>query len=168
MRTFVSMLSLSMLLAISSLAQTEKNEESGKIGYGIKGGLFYGNTILLNNNTNTTQIGLPSYTFGIFGSFKVKNNFGIQTELNYTRLAFKVNNNLGTDWNEHLNYIYLPIMLRYTIQKTGFSIVGGLEIGSLQEAKAKDGSTEFDDMPYYKKVDFGPIFGMEYQFKSGI
>jgi hypothetical protein len=154
-----------MLFTFSAIAQTDK--EVGKFGFGIKGGLFYGSTILLNN-TNVSEIGLPSYTFGIFGDVALKNNFGIQTGLNFTRLAFKGSSNYTSDWNEHLNYIYLPILVKYTIQKTGFSILGGLEIGSLQTAKYTQDSKEYDDMSSYKKIDFGPIFGIDYHFKSGI
>ena len=167
MRTTLLLFTLFTLGYLSANAQYE----DANFGFGIKAGLYDGKTLVINTSNSISQVGLPSYSAGIFGNIKLKNSLSIQAELLYTRMAFTGSylNGYNPDWDETLNFIDLPAFAKYTVKNTGFSILVGLNFGFLQSAKYKpSGANEMDDMAYYKKLDIGPALGFDYKFRSGV
>lgn len=68
-------------------------------------------------------------------------------------------------FNLRLNYIEIPLALRYHFKKFHFEL--GLYYGYLLNIKAEDqfGEIDFQNQPYpFKKHDFGGLIGLQYEF----
>lgn len=176
---FVALITFCAFVTFSVNAQSGRNENESRFGFGIKAGLVYGNTISINTNYKYDETAGLSYTGGVYGTVKLTSFFSVQPELIYTNLRFTINNLDYTDENgnqlystttkRRLEYIQLPVLAKFTIPKTGISITPGIQVGYLLGAKEDIGSyKDIDIKPIYKNLDIGPVFGVEYQFASGV
>ena len=64
----------------------------------------------------------------------------------------------------NLNYLSVPILVKYAIQSSGFSVSAGPQIGLLLSAKYGD----TDIKSNLKGTDFSGVIGVEYALPMGI
>ncbi len=127
-------------LSVSRVIGDYVVEENSKLRYGLSGGGFL--------------------------IYDITENFGLQAELLYTQKGGK--GPIGSeDVTIKLDYIELPIMLRYQLERTNcFYFNGGFDIAyNSNNAMVTSSKTYvFDDI---KKIDYGIVIGAGCQFGLG-
>ncbi len=116
--------------------------------FGVKGGL--NSSTLLGVDGAKSLIGV---NLGGFVEFKVSDKFSVQPELLYSMQGVK------TDMELKLNYINIPVMVKYAVADK-FNLQVGPQIGFLMSANL-DGVDYKDNL---KSIDFGVNFGAGYDF----
>ena len=109
---------LLFLALISVSAQQEKQANSKKITYGLKGGLNLATPSgYLTNDTGSKL----SFHVGAFAEIRLSEKFAIQPELQYSIQGAEINIQTGGSLGDFTvsdtyQYINVPIMVKYFIQ----------------------------------------------------
>ena len=122
--------------------------------FGVKGGLN-----LANLTSSDGAKSLVGFNIGGFAEIKLDEKFAIQPELLYSGQGAKFQD-VG---NFNLNYIYVPVMAKYSITEE-FKIEAGPQVGFLMSAKI-DG---MDAKDLVKSTDFGLNLGAGYDITQNI
>ena len=160
-----------VLLCATVTAQTEK------VKLGVKAGL---NISSLTSNENELQSSdKTGFSAGVMAEIPLTKNFAIQPELTYSQQGMKFSYSDADVVNSHykstiqLNYINIPVMLKYYVVK-GLSVQAGPQIGILLKANNKyqdnflgyDNHEKFNLADYANGIDTSVNFGLGYQFKD--
>lgn len=123
---------------------------------------------------------LTGFYVGAVAEIKFNNKFSVQPELIYSTQGAKYDNSVtlvgisGTQFNDKLEYINIPIFAKYYIYK-GFSIEVGPQFGFLVKAESKgevivNGETFKNNRDLKNEVnsfDFGIGAGLAYDLSNG-
>lgn len=126
---------------------------------------------------------LTGYHFGAYVTIPVSDVFSVEPGLNYSMKGMKISQtvvdegilNIKGDISSRLHYIELPIMAKVNIAK-GFHIFGGPQLAYLAASKVRAeagifgfsvGKT-FDVNDGFRKLDFGLVGGVGYEFLNGV
>ncbi len=153
------------------MAQTEK------VKLGVKAGLNISSLTLNENELDSTN--KTGFTAGLMTEIPLAKNFSIQPELLYSQQGMKLSYSDPEVENSHykstiaLNYLNIPIMLKYYVVK-GFSIQAGPQVGILLKANNEyqdnflgyNNQEKMDLKDYSNGVDASANFGLGYQFKD--
>ncbi len=151
--------------------------QNQKVKLGVKAGL---NLASLNfdeselNSSNKT-----GFTAGFMVEIPMAKNFSLQPELLYSQQGSKTSFSDKDVTNSHykstidLNYLNIPVMLKYYVVK-GLSIQAGPQIGILLKANNKyqdnflgyENHESFNLKDYSTGIDTSVNFGLGYQFKD--
>ena len=145
---------LALLAGFSSAAQAQRN-----VSLGLKAGGSY------SSFTGAQSDGYESiYGFhgGVFANIGLTKLFAFQPELIYSQ---KGGNVTAFDVKTRLNYIDIP--LAFHVNADGLFFEAGPQIGFLVAAKDEKGSVSVDRKSFYNSADFGYLFGLGYQLKTG-
>lgn len=166
-----------LLLSLTTLAQKAKETTTdGKLQFGIKAGVNIAQMHSKDADGSSNSKSIVGPNAGIFARFGLSKSFGIQPELTYSQLGGKQSSEEGsakyTD-KITLNYLTLPVLAKYTIATSGFSVYAGPQVGFFLSGKDKetisgtgtplDGSTETKPKA---KTDFAGVFGLEYEIPA--
>jgi hypothetical protein len=102
----------------------------------------------------------------VYGVFAFSEFLSLQPELLYSSVGAKMNI-LGIKASSRLNYLSLPIMLRYNPQPI-FNLHAGPQIGFLVSAKEELEGLSEDAMDAYKQLDVGLGIGAGVELPIGI
>lgn len=163
------MLSLTILAATSVFAQKdEKKNEKNELSFGIKAGINLANQTAKASGLTISTSSLLGITGGAFVNLPVSDGgFAIQPEVLYSMMGSKISFG-GQSSTAELGYISVPVLAKYNIDKPGFGVYVGPQIGFLMSAKDKTGSTSTDSKSDYKSTDFSAVVGLEYSLDMGI
>lgn len=169
----IALLSLSVLIAIQSFSQkSSKKADASAFAFGIKAGLNVANVTIKSEGLTITPSSLIGATGGLFANIPVgTGGFGIQPELLYSMMGFKLSSSASgsnVDLTRNLNYLSIPILAKYNIDKPGFGVYLGPQIGFLMSAKDKSGSISEDVKEQVKSTDVSAIVGLEYGLDMGV
>lgn len=153
------------------MAQTEK------VKLGVKAGLNISN--LTFNESELNSKSKTGFTAGFMVEIPVAKNFSLQPELLYSQQGTKISFSDNEVTNSHykstidLNYLNIPVMLKYYVLK-GLSVQAGPQIGILLKANNKyqdnflgyDNHESFDLKDYSTGIDTSVNLGLGYQFKN--
>lgn len=128
---------------------------------GLKGGINVADRGGEDADGHDAKLG---FHIGGFASFGVGNKFSVQPELLFSTQGSKVEVP-GDDYKVRLNYINIPVMLKYEIVD-GLYAQAGPQFGFLVTAKTKRGDVTVDINDNIKKFDLGLGLGAGYQFPS--
>jgi len=142
----------------------------GAAAQGISGGLklganfakqkFSGDGFDFSPDSRTSLHG------GLFLTIMVSETFGVQPELLYNSVGSKFDL-FGTDAVQKLDYITVPVLLRYNPVPV-FNIHAGPQFGFLMSAKVEaDGDSE-DNKDSYKSLDLGVGVGAGVDLPMGL
>jgi len=126
---------------------------------GIKAGL---------NITNIVGKDIPEYRskvgfhFGLTGNLEMTKNLGVRAELLYSAQ--------GARWDDDnekttLNYLQLPVLVRYRFDK-GFFAEAGPQIGFLLKAEDDDEGDIYNIKEFVKKSDISLALGVGYSLNT--
>jgi len=135
--------------------------------YGFKSGL---NVSSINgDDTGDTQPRLGFFGGG-FAELCIDDYTSVQPEVLYSQQGVKYSDRNGYDGTIKLDYIDVPVMVKFKATKD-FIIEAGPQVGFLLSAKDKyespnnSGINDIkDDM---KNIDFGANFGLNYDLQNG-
>ena len=167
-----SMLVLCTLFLCAAVsAQTEK------IKIGVKAGLNISSLISDENELDSST--RTGFTAGLMAEIPLAKNFAIQPEVLYSQQGMKFSYSDIDVENSHykstisLNYLNIPVMLKYYVVK-GLSVQAGPQIGILLKANNKyqdnflgyENQETFNLSDYANGIDTSVNFGLGYQFKD--
>jgi hypothetical protein len=151
---------ISIMIAVLMLASSIFAQDAARpMKYGIKAG--FGMANLTGDIDGNKSMLTPG--FGLFLTYKASPNFAIQPEVLYEMKGTKED---GGDGKIKLNYITVPVLLKYVIPTQGKmapSIFAGPYLGFKASAKDQDG-TKLEGV---KSTDFGVAFGAGLDFAAG-
>jgi len=154
-----------LLTAAAVFALTTVNAQD--ITFGVKAGVNFANINVSDPDENSDPI--TSFHFGGTVEFSISETFSVQPELLYSAQGSSNSEN-----NEgfgkvvlNLDYIYLPIMVKYYVAE-GLSLEIGPQIGFLIKAESGTDDISVDVKDVIKSIDFGLNFGAGYKLESGL
>ena len=164
---------LTVLVATNSFAQKEKRKtDASAVAFGIKAGLNVANVTIKSDGLTVSPSSLLGATGGLFVNIPVgTGGFGIQPEFLYSMMGYKISSTAtggNGDITTNLNYLSIPVLAKYNIDKPGFAVYAGPQIGILMSAKNKSGSVSEDIKDELKSTDVSAVFGLEYALEMGI
>jgi hypothetical protein len=149
---------LLVVLAVFAFAPMAFSQVSGGIRLGVN---------LANQKLEALGISVtPDSKLGLLGGLyltaNVTDKFAIQPELTFSSMGSKDTSD-GEEFVAKLNYLSLPVLLRYNITEN-INIHVGPQLGFLLSAKGEvDGDSE-DIKDQYKGIDFGAAVGLGVDF----
>lgn len=153
------------------MAQTEK------VKLGVKAGLNIASLTFDESELNSS--GKTGFTAGVMVEIPMAKNFSLQPELLYSQQGTKVSfsdpdvTNSNYKSTIKLNYLNIPVMLKYYVLK-GLSVQAGPQIGILLKANNKyqdnflgyENHDSLNIKEYSSGIDTSVNFGLGYQFKD--
>jgi len=160
-----------LLLCATITAQTEK------VKIGVKAGLNIASLTFDENELESSQ--KTGFTAGIMAEIPLAKNFSVQPEVLYSQQGMKFSYsdidvaNSSYKSTITLNYLNIPVMLKYYVLK-GLSVQAGPQIGILLKSdnKYQDNFLGYDNHENYNLSDYTNAFdtsvnlGLGYQFKD--
>ena len=160
-----------LLLCATITAQTEK------VKIGVKAGLNIASLTFDENELESSQ--KTGFTAGIMAEIPLAKNFSVQPEVLYSQQGMKFSYsdidvaNSSYKSTITLNYLNIPVMLKYYVLK-GLSVQAGSQIGILLKSnnKYQDNFLGYDNHENYNLSDYTNAFdtsvnlGLGYQFKN--
>jgi hypothetical protein len=147
-------LTLALLAGLSSAAQAQRN-----ISLGLKAGGTYSSFVGKDADKASGMFGFQA---GIFANIGLTKLFAFQPELIYAQKGAKFE---SSSLERRLNYLDVP--LAFHVNADGLFFEAGPQVGFLLAAKDEIGSASIDTKRYYNDIDFGYLFGLGYQRKTG-
>ena len=159
-----------LLLCATITAQTEK------VKIGVKAGLNIASLTFDENELESSQ--KTGFTAGIMAEIPLAKNFSVQPEVLYSQQGMKFSySDIDVANSSYksmitLNYLNIPVMLKYYVLK-GLSVQAGPQIGILLKSnnKYQDNFLGYDNHENYNLSDYTNAFdtsvnlGLGYQFK---
>ena len=134
----------------------------GQLQFGLKGGLNLSNITVSNGFDGYSYSTLASFNAGAFLKVPVIRSFSIQPELYYSGQGFKGDDGSGGTYTEHVNYLNIPVLGKFTT-RSGFYLETGPQIGVKLNAKDKENGLSQDVSSAYNSADFAWVFGAGYK-----
>ena len=159
MKKILTILTVAGFIATSVNAQ--KSDASG-LEYGAKAGVNFCTGTSSYGGKSTSESG-TGIQVGGYVAIPIGNTIKIQPELLYDNQSTTAD---GSTTN--LNYLSVPIMAKYAIQSSGFSVLAGPQIGLLLSAKAKTSGNSVDIKDQCNGTNFSLAIGGEYALPMGI
>ncbi|KAF2506931.1 PorT family protein [Flavobacterium zhairuonense] len=167
----------SMLLLCTLFACAAVTAQTEKVKLGAKAGLNISNLTFDENAVNSSS--RTGFTAGLMAEIPLAKSFSVQPEFLYSQQGMKFSYADADVQNSHykstvsLNYINIPIMLKYYVVK-GLSLQAGPQVGILLKAKNEYqdnflGYENYENLnlkDYSNGVDASVNFGLGYQFKD--
>jgi len=143
-----------IVLVFATLLSSFAQSSTDKAHFGIQSGVGWSDMTAAAYSNKTGFVG------GLFGSFNLGKQFSIQPELNlqlqrigYEQLPIVVES----------KYINLPILVKYRLGLTRFSVFAGPQIGfNLGGAHAISEDSK-EKIENYKSINFSGVAGIDYK-----
>jgi len=146
-------LSAALLVGISAAAQAQG------LSFGIKAGPSY--TKLVGSEATGSKFKWGFHA-GVMADVGITDNFAFHPELLYSMKGHKIEELGNNDTNLYLNYLDVPLMLRY--KASGLFVEAGPQVSFLLSGKAED----IDYTDEFKKTVIGYGVGLGYALESGL
>jgi hypothetical protein len=135
---------------------------------GIKAGLNFANMNFESDGGDFSPDNRTSFHVGLFATLMVSESFGVQPEVLYNSIGAKYEVPIaGGESIYKLNYISIPIMLRYNPAKV-FNIHAGPQFGLLLSAKEEFDGDSDDIKDGLKGLDLGLGLGIGLDLPMGL
>ncbi len=136
-----------------------------QVSFGIKGGLNLASQSVSGSGISLDEKLKPGIHFGVYSTIMFSEHLGLQPELLYSIQGTKFDAQDDASFN--FNYVNVPILLRYDINKF-INIHAGPQLGILTSAKSDDGTNEEDVKDYIKSADVAAAFGLGVDLPFGL
>jgi hypothetical protein len=135
----------------------------GQFQFGVKGGLNVSNVSISNGFNGYSYNSLANFNAGVF--FKIPflaPGLSLQPEIYYSGQGFRNPDGSGGAYSEHVNYLNIPVLAKYTFPY-GLFIETGPQLGFKLNAKDKENGISTDISPAYNSADFSWVVGVGYK-----
>ncbi|GGC34933.1 hypothetical protein GCM10011386_28840 [Parapedobacter defluvii] len=143
------------------IANAQKRPE--KIGFGVQAGWN------MSRISGDTFDGKAGFIGGVHVNFPVFGNFYVQPEVNFQQLggkyksdAFAIGDIRYRDAELNMNYLSVPVLLKYRFKPIDLDIFVGPQVGFKLSAKNKVGEGENYEAYNVKDTDIAGVYGLEY------
>jgi hypothetical protein len=137
----------------------------GPFQFGVKGGLNVSNVTVSNGFNGYSYSSLANFNGGVF--FKIPflaPGLSLQPEVVYSGQGFKGNDGSGSggEFSEHINYLNIPVLAKYT-WPGGFFLETGPQLSLKLNAKEKENGVSTDVSSAYNGADFSWVVGVGFK-----
>ena len=132
---------------------------SRNTGFGIKGGLSYGDLQGSGTSVFTSRDKLKTFHAGVYGQHGFTHFASVQVEALYSRKGFESTNAAGNSQDNRLDYIAVPVLFVGNITET-LSFHLGPQVAVLTGARSGGQELEVSQSGYHR-FDFGGVLGAE-------
>ena len=155
-----------LILSLTAVVLVSSTLYAQGVSGGLKAGLNFANQKYSSDIGDFSPSGRTSFHAGFFLTAMVSESFGVQPELIYNSVGAKIEF-LGEESIQKLNYLTVPIMLRYNPVPV-FNIHAGPQFGFLLSATTEaDGDSE-DVKDLMKGLDLGLGLGIGIDLPMGL
>jgi len=172
---------LLLLLIITSF--TFSTVSAQDISYGLKAGVNLSKLCTDDNAYNDISEGRTGFHLGVLVEFSLSDKISIQPELFFSTLGDTISESMlgdgeltNVDSEVQLNYISLPVMVKYYATKNIF-FEAGPQLNFLSSAKGQtyfsnhfesEIADEFDSTDHFDSSSYGLSFGVGYKAENGL
>jgi hypothetical protein len=146
-------------LALVILAGISFATANAQFQFGAKGGF---NFATLSGSDIQDAKTLVNFNVGVFARLPLIDRLSLQPELVYSVQGAKFSN---PDESHHVNYLNIPILLRYSAG-SGFGIYTGPQVGFLLAAHNKFNGNSITEKDFYNSADFSWAVGLSYRIPA--
>ncbi|HWB93683.1 MAG TPA: porin family protein, partial [Puia sp.] len=146
-----------LFVVIAGISFATANAQ-GQMQFGLKGGLNLSNINVSNGFDGYSYSSLANFNAGAFLKIPVVRFFSLQPELYYSGQGFKADDGSGGTYSEHVNYLNIPVLAKFTT-RSGFYLETGPQVGVKLSAKDKENGLSQDVSSAYNSADFAWVFG---------
>jgi hypothetical protein len=135
----------------------------GQFAFGIKGGLNLSTVTISNGFNGYSYSILPNFNVGAY--FKIPlpvRDLYIQPEIVYSGQGYKGNDGSTGTYSEHINYLNIPILLKYAF-RTGLFVETGPQFGIKLNAKDVEAGVSDDVSSAYNSADLSWVIGIGFK-----
>ncbi|MGJ8685422.1 MAG: porin family protein [Nonlabens sp.] len=154
---------LGVLVAVFAVSVSAAQE----IDFGVKGGVNFAK--LTGDNLEDAD-GRTGFHVGFTGEYMFNESFGLQSEVVYSTQGLQSETSFGgvtTESKLKLDYINVPVLAKFYLGESGFSIDAGPQIGFLVSDKLEVNGENVDDELNAETIDLSAGGGIAYKFKEG-
>lgn len=153
------------LLFTIALAVSAITVQAQEIDFGVKGGV---NFAKLQGDAVEDTDGRTGFHVGLTGEYMFNSSFGLQAEAVYSQQGLQSEAN-GVESKLKLDYINIPILAKFYIADSGFSIEAGPQFGILvnDEFTQEGGLVDIEQDADAEELDLSAGGGFAYKFKEG-
>ena len=135
----------------------------GQFAFGIKGGLNLSSVTISNGFNGYTYSILPNFNAGAYFKFPLPvRDLYIQPEISYSGQGYKGNDGVTGTYSEHINYLNIPVLVKYA-HRTGLFVETGPQLGFKLSAKDVEAGISNDASSAYNSADFSWVFGIGFK-----
>ena len=135
-----------------------------QVMFGLKAGL---NVSTFSGSDADGSKSLIGFHAGGLVNIPVSGGFSVQPELVYSGQGSKGDDGNGGTAIQHLDYLNIPVLAKYTFTG-GFFAETGPQLGFLLSAKVKASGITADDKELFKSTDFAWALGVGYTSSANI
>ena len=149
------------------------------ITFGVHAGVNVSATAVKSDGNSVSESYKVGFSGGVDVEFPVSPAFTIQPEPNFSQMGGKekslTNATVNAPYEGYttdkltLDYLALPVLVKYTVPRSGFSVYLGPQIACLLYASDRTNINGGNYVSYsqtdnYHKIDFSGVLGVEYYF----
>ncbi len=137
----------------------------GQLQFGVKGGLNISNVTVSNGFDGYSYSSLVNFNAGVFLKIPfLARGLSLQPEVLYSGQGFKGNDGSGSggEYSEHVNYLNIPVLAKYT-WPGGFFLETGPQLSVKLNAKDKENGISQDISSAYNGADFSWVVGIGFK-----
>ncbi|GAL74840.1 hypothetical protein JCM19275_879 [Nonlabens ulvanivorans] len=156
-------IALSLILGVFAFGLSSAQE----VDFGVKGGV---NFAKLTGDSVEDADGRTGFHVGLTGEYMFNDTFGLQGEVVYSTQGLQSEDEiLGQNVEQvlKLDYINVPVLAKFYIADSGFSIDAGPQIGFLVSDKYEVNGENVDEELNAETIDLSVGGGLAYKFKEG-
>jgi hypothetical protein len=143
-------------LALVFLAAMSFAGAKAQFQFGLKAGANFSSLSGSAINDASTLVG---FNGGAFAKLPITGHWSLQPELVFSTQGAKSSSG---DFTEHVNYMNIPILLKYS-HRVGFYFETGPQAGFLLSAHESAQGVSTDVKSWYKSSDWSWVFGVGYK-----
>jgi hypothetical protein len=153
---------LALILFAGISFATAQAQNSNQLQFGVKGGLNLSTVTVSNGFDGYSYSTLPNFNAGAFLKVPVYRSFSVQGEVYYSGQGFKSADGSSGEYSEHVNYLNIPVLAKFT-HYSGLFLETGPQLSLKLNAKDKENGVSTDISAAYKSADFSWVFGVGYK-----
>lgn len=152
-----------VLILCAGISFVTANAQRGnQLQFGVKGGLNLSTVTVSNGFDGYSYSTLANFNAGAFLKIPVYRSFSVQPEIYYSGQGFKSADGSGGEYSEHVNYLNIPLLAKFT-HYTGLFLETGPQLSLKLSAKDKENGVSTDISSAYNSADFSWVFGAGYK-----
>src|ERR1700744_6048493 len=102
-----------VLILVAGISFATANAQGG-FQFGIKGGLNLSTVTVSNGFDGYSYSTLANFNGGVFLKVPVYRAFSVQPEIYYSGQGFKSADGSGGEYSEHVNYLNIPLLAKFS------------------------------------------------------
>jgi hypothetical protein len=166
-----ALLLIAALTLSSFIVKAQNRYYDGGNRFGFRAGANISNMTFKTQGSSVSLSSLTGFNGAVFAEIPMGKTLFFQPEISFSQMGSilkSATSGEAADVRIRLNYIAVPILVKFTIPNTSLSIYAGPQVGVLVSANAKEAGVSEDNKDSYAPIDVAGVFGADYFLKMGL